>query len=193
MADAQLALKATERLKQNVIALLKKNGSSVKDMVRALHLKDVSWWSHLQGDPDRGLPSKHYDRLADFLHVEVYQLFVPGIAGAPDRRSATDRRRQPERRVSTIKKQLRQLAASVQQFRAPVDHERNATEPMMLTPHERALIETARGMPPADYAAIVGSTLAVPKPSRKSKKRDSRRQSDTETVVKKITKGPKVG
>ena len=55
---------------------------------------------YTDGSPERGVPLKHLDRIADFFGIATYQLLQPGISPLTERRSGRERRTGHDRRVS---------------------------------------------------------------------------------------------
>lgn len=86
-------------LKENVKALLRIREKEPEDLAKFFR-KTVSWIDKIFRYEHRTFPIRHYDTLAKFFGVEVYQLLQPGIAERSERRSGTDRRKIPDRRVS---------------------------------------------------------------------------------------------
>jgi hypothetical protein len=98
-------MKASAQLKSNIDELLRKRGQTRKDLALWCH-KSESWISQIFREPrgadglvrpERGLPLKYLDRIADFFGLHAYQLFQPGISPLTERR-AGERRLGRERR-----------------------------------------------------------------------------------------------
>lgn len=95
-------------MKRNLKALLRHRGKGQGELAR--HLRRTggndkaadSWISHILDErSDRELPMEHWDRAADFLGVDTYHFFLPGVASndETERRSGTDRRQRADRRI----------------------------------------------------------------------------------------------
>lgn len=89
---------ATWVLRENVRALLKLQNKSQLDLSMACGHPSKSWANKFINGA-REVQLEDLDRIAQFFHVETYQLFVPGIAGHTERRSGRDRRSGSERRI----------------------------------------------------------------------------------------------
>ncbi len=92
-------LRASFLLKQNIDYLLKERRHTQKALARWCG-RDESWLSHLLRNPNRGVPLKYLDRIADFFGIATYQLFQPGIAPLGERRKRGERRGGKDRRIS---------------------------------------------------------------------------------------------
>lgn len=91
-------------LKLNIDTLLKSRGFTRRDLaswVRQSTNKRLidPWISHVFRNVEQDIPAKYLERIADFLGVDVYMLFQPGLSAATDRRKS-ERRVQMERRVT---------------------------------------------------------------------------------------------
>lgn len=101
-------LKTPVLMKRNIKALLKHRGRTQGELARFLKYRDKddknidSWMSHVldEDDAKRELPMELWDRAAEFLGVDTYHFFIPGIAQNMDteRRGLADRRSWKERR-----------------------------------------------------------------------------------------------
>jgi hypothetical protein len=98
-------LRAQHLLKRNVDALLAARGQTRKELAHWCR-RSESWISQIFTSPDRNLPLKYLDRIADFFGLATYQLFAPGISPLTERRSGKDRRTGVERRVSRAAEML---------------------------------------------------------------------------------------
>ncbi len=143
-------LHATELVKQNIRALLKVREAKARDLAFACG-KSESWLSQILRDPTRRLPSIHFDKIADFFGIAVYQLFVPGIA--VERRSHRDRRTHHERRIGPAARTQARIAAQVNPFRPHPDL-RQQVEAVLLNPQELALLQAQRNLSREDLAAF---------------------------------------
>lgn len=97
--------KAHYLLKQNVDTLLKARRQKRKELAKYCR-RSESWLSQILRRPDRNLPLKYLDRMADFFGLAAYQLFQPGISPLTERRSGRDRRSGIERRISRVQEML---------------------------------------------------------------------------------------
>lgn len=97
-------------LKRNLKALLRHRGKNQGQLARFLRRKGTddrtsdSWISHILDESDeRELPMEYWDRAAEFLAVDTYHFFVPGIAGneLTERRAGGDRRKRADRRLGS--------------------------------------------------------------------------------------------
>lgn len=102
------AMKANLLMKQNIIAILLKQGKTQKDLADWCG-RSESWASKILSDPRRKFPVEYYDRIADLLGCDVQHLFRPGLGDWTDRRSGTDRRSHDERRHN--RQEFRRLIA----------------------------------------------------------------------------------
>lgn len=91
-------MKAALLLKNNLDTLLRGRHQSRKDLAMWCH-RSESWLSQIFTDPEREVPLKYLDRIADFFGVATYQLFQPGVSAITERRHA-DRRSGRDRRLS---------------------------------------------------------------------------------------------
>jgi hypothetical protein len=94
-----MGLRAPLLLKENVDGLLRSRGYHRKDLAQWCH-KTEGWLSKIFRQPEREIPLKYLDRIADFFGLVTYQLFQPGIVRATERRKASDRRHRSERRAA---------------------------------------------------------------------------------------------
>jgi transcriptional regulator with XRE-family HTH domain len=93
-------LKAHLLLKSNIDALLFARGLNRKDLA-AYCRRSESWLSQIFRDPERNMPLKYLDRIADFFGIATYQLFQPGLSSrVGERRSGRERRSGMDRRIS---------------------------------------------------------------------------------------------
>jgi hypothetical protein len=92
-------MKANRLLKENISGLLRARHYSQKDLAQWCH-RTEGWLSAILRQEKRQIPTKYYDRIADFFALATYQLFQPGIAGAAERRRGIQRRGRPDRRIS---------------------------------------------------------------------------------------------
>ncbi len=92
-------MKAHYLLKKNIDTLLRARGQSRHDLAVWCRRGD-SWISQIFTNPERELPLKYLDRIADFFGIATYQLFQPGISPLTERRKGQDRRSGQDRRVS---------------------------------------------------------------------------------------------
>lgn len=98
-------------LKRNLKALLKHRGKTQNGLARILRPPREndesadSWMSHILNEKelDRELPMELWDKAADYLGVDTYHFFIPGIAenDETERRSGRDRRTRADRRMGT--------------------------------------------------------------------------------------------
>ena len=92
-------MRANLLLKTNIQSLLRARGNNQKDLAQWCR-RSESWLSHIFKDPDREIPTKYLDRIADFFGLATYQLFQPGVGRSTERRTGMDRRQGGERRIS---------------------------------------------------------------------------------------------
>lgn len=93
------SLKAHYLLKKNVDALLDARRLTRKELAFFCR-RSESWISQIFSNPDRNIPLKYLDRIAEFFGLATYQLFQPGISPLTERRSGRERRSGMDRRVS---------------------------------------------------------------------------------------------
>jgi len=100
-------LKSQILMKRNIKFLLHHRGKSQAALARHLRRQGMddktadSWLSHyLNERSERELPFEYWDRAADFLGVDTYHFFIPGLGEnfETERRSGRDRRSWVERR-----------------------------------------------------------------------------------------------
>lgn len=91
-------VKANLLMKRNIDALLKARGQTRKDLAQWCR-RGESWISKIMKEDQREFPMKYFDRIADFFGLSTYQLLVPGLAGALERRKSSDRRAARDRRL----------------------------------------------------------------------------------------------
>jgi hypothetical protein len=94
-------MKANLLLKTNIDALLRARGQTRKDLAMWCR-RTESWISKAFRDPNRSIPLRYFDRIADFFGLATYQLFQPGITPYTERRSGKERRSGIDRRLSHI-------------------------------------------------------------------------------------------
>lgn len=97
-------MRATLLLKRNIDTLLKARGQTRKDLADWCR-RSEGWISQILKDPpavgpERGIPIKYLDRIADFFGIATYQLFQPGISAITERRKSGERRKYTDRRIS---------------------------------------------------------------------------------------------
>lgn len=165
------SLKANYLMKQNVSAILRAKHKTQKDLAMYCHRKE-SWISKILTVDVREFPMKYYDRIADFLGVPVYQLFIPGVANSTERRSGLDRRKSPERRLTDQQRIMSQYAVDIDLARP----RRQPTENNAPLPASRVTAESARDLEALrqhvkrEYQRILGSlgpTRKTPRHRRK--------------------------
>ncbi len=96
-------------MKRNIKALLRHRGKTAGGLARFLRHKGQddkdadSWMSHILDETDlkRELPMELWDKAAEYLGVDTYHFFLPGIAHneITERRSGEDRRTRDDRRI----------------------------------------------------------------------------------------------
>ncbi len=102
-------IKSQILMKRNLKALIRHRGKTAGGLARFLRRKGHddkdadSWMSHILDESDlkRELPMEMWDRAAEYLAVDTYHFFLPGIANneITERRSGTDRRQRNDRRL----------------------------------------------------------------------------------------------
>jgi hypothetical protein len=97
--DSELQLRAHELLKQNIDTLLKARGQSRAELAKWCG-RSRSWLDKAFSEPDREIPLKYLDRIADYFGFATYQLLQPGITALTERRSGHQRRSGRDRRIS---------------------------------------------------------------------------------------------
>jgi hypothetical protein len=113
-------MKANVLLKQNINTLLTRRNQSRRDLARWCH-RTESWLSQIFTKPEREIPLKYLDRMADFFGVAVYQLFQPGISSISERRKGLDRRSGKDRRLSAMGHHVRESVSSTIANLSPAD------------------------------------------------------------------------
>jgi hypothetical protein len=108
-------IRANIVMKRNIEALLRARGFQQKALAQWCR-RSESWLSKALSDDARVIPMRHYDRIADFLGVAVYQLFQPGINPILERRVGSDRRATPERRAGRQAQPVSHQAALLELF-----------------------------------------------------------------------------
>jgi hypothetical protein len=96
-------MQANLLLKTNIDALLRARGQTRKDLAMWCR-RSESWISKAFRDPNRSIPLRYFDRIADFFGLATYQLFQPGITPYTERRSGKERRSGMERRLSHVER-----------------------------------------------------------------------------------------
>lgn len=97
---SQQHMKARLLLARNIHAILtarKQSQTSLAVWCR----KKVSWINKILSG-QRPMHIDDFDRVADFLGIGVYQLFLPGISALTERRKQTDRRAGKDRRIGHV-------------------------------------------------------------------------------------------
>jgi transcriptional regulator with XRE-family HTH domain len=100
-------MKTTDLVVQNIRGLLNAQGKHQGTLAFALG-KDRSWVNKILNGR-RGLDVSELNGIADFFHIEAYQLLQPGIAQRTERRSGTDRRNGRDRREAEAIKTMQEL------------------------------------------------------------------------------------
>jgi hypothetical protein len=101
VVDSYHPMQANLLLKTNIDALLRARGQTRKDLAFWCR-RTESWISKAFRDPNRSIPLRYFDRIADFFGLATYQLFQPGITPYTERRSKRERRSGIDRRLSHI-------------------------------------------------------------------------------------------
>jgi hypothetical protein len=101
VVDSYHPMQANLLLKTNIDALLRARGQTRKDLAMWCR-RTESWISKAFRDPNRSIPLRYFDRIADFFGLATYQLFQPGITPYTERRSGKERRSGMERRLSHV-------------------------------------------------------------------------------------------
>ena len=107
-------MKANDLIKANITELLAARRHSQKDLAVWCRRKGP-WLSKILTNDAREMPTKYYDRIADFFGLATYQLFQPGISPLTERRKGQDRRGGQDRRISARRADLpavRQLSVT---------------------------------------------------------------------------------
>lgn len=131
-----MPLRAVNQLRENLKALMDREGLKQKDVAFAVR-KHVSWVNKfLLGT--RPIHLNDLDSLADLFGLTTYQLFVPGVSPRTERRSGRDRRSGQERRKG--------FPRALQEVAEEVDLARPRTKP--LTEEEIALLKHYRRSTP---------------------------------------------
>lgn len=92
------AVSPNELMKENIKALLRLRQKTPEDLARYLRSSE-DWVKKVFREPRRTFPITHYESMAKWFGVEVYQLLQPGIAERSERRTR-ERRKVLDRRVS---------------------------------------------------------------------------------------------
>lgn len=114
-----MSLKSHLLLKENIDALLSDRHLRRKDLAQWCR-RSESWLSQIFTSPERNVPLKYLDRIADFFNVSVYQLFQPGISQRFERRKA-ERRSGKDRRLSAMNQQVRATLSEAVAQLSPAD------------------------------------------------------------------------
>jgi lambda repressor-like predicted transcriptional regulator len=112
-------VKSSVLLRHNIDALLKKRGQSRRDLAQWCR-RSESWLSQIFTKPERDLPLKYLDRIADFFGIDTFQLFQPGISPLLERRKR-DRRSGRDRRLAIMQSHIREQVSSVVASLTPDD------------------------------------------------------------------------
>lgn len=100
-------MKAHLVLKANIDALLRARNLKRKDLAQWCR-RTEAWLSQILANPERNMPLKYLDRIADFFRLETYQLFQPGLLPTTERRFGQDRRSGVDRRYQLAEDVLRE-------------------------------------------------------------------------------------
>lgn len=107
-----MSLKSHLLLKENIDSLLARRQLKRRDL--AVYCRRTeSWLSQIFTNPERNMPLKYLDRIADFFGLATYQLFQPGISASSERRKGLDRRSGKDRRLSALNHQVRESVSSL--------------------------------------------------------------------------------
>lgn len=91
-------MKANQLLKENIATLLRARQQTQRDLAGWCR-RGESWLSQIFTNPEREIPLKYLDRIADFFGLTTYQLFQPGISHLTERRTSGERRTGRDRRI----------------------------------------------------------------------------------------------
>src|SRR5688572_6986034 len=114
-----MGLKSHLLLKENIDALLEARHLRRKDLALWCR-RSEAWLSQIFTSPERNVPLKYLDRIADFFNLATYQLFQPGISGLYERRKA-ERRSGKDRRLSAVNQKVRQSLSEAVASLSPAD------------------------------------------------------------------------
>lgn len=95
-------MKARLLVARNIHAILTARKESQSDLARWCRKKS-SWMNKILAGR-RPLHIDDFDRVADFLGISVYQLFVPGVSALTERRKSADRRHAQDRRRGHVER-----------------------------------------------------------------------------------------
>lgn len=94
-----LQLSAHELLTHNIDTLLKVRGHTRTDLAKWCGRSRV-WLEKALSEPEREIPLKYLDRIADYFGIATHQLLQPGITALTERRTGHQRRSGRDRRIS---------------------------------------------------------------------------------------------
>lgn len=169
-------------LKRNLKALLRRRGKKQGELARFLRRKGHdddgadSWISHILDESDpKELGMEHWDRTAEFLGVDTFQFFIPGIANneSTERRSGVDRRQRSDRRIGTALPERNRDLDLMNVIRAIPDADLDEAIAALMKILDRAL-QRRRGKraSSAEPASTGGNSATAPAPKRARKKID---------------------
>jgi transcriptional regulator with XRE-family HTH domain len=113
-------MNANRQLKENLDALLRKHHKTHKDLAQWCRMTE-SWISKIFKEERREFSVKILGRIADLFGLEAYQLFIPGIVRATERRKG-ERRSGRERRTSFEERLMLGLAEEIAPYRKAGPH-----------------------------------------------------------------------
>lgn len=114
-----MSLKSHILLKENIDTLLADRHLRRKDLAQWCR-RSEAWLSQIFTSPERNVPLKYLDRIADFFHLATYQLFQPGISQRSERRRG-ERRSGKDRRLSALNQKVRQSLSEAVASLSPAD------------------------------------------------------------------------
>jgi len=99
-------------VKENIDACLQRRRQTRKDLAFACGNTE-SWISKIFRNPTKELPVRYWDRIADFLGLDTYQLLLPGISHLTERRSGSERRAGQDRRIGQAARHMRMVGLEI--------------------------------------------------------------------------------
>lgn len=147
------SIKARTLLARNIHAILTARGEDQTAL--AAWCRHKSSWINKILAGKRPMHIDDFDRVADFLGISVYQLFLPGISALTERRRPGDRRSNRERRIGHVERII-------------VRADSAATGARDETTGSAAEFASAIQALVADFTARANSLLAAPDPRRQN-------------------------
>lgn len=173
--------RAVPMLRDNILGLLRDQHESQVALAEWVGHKKAWLNKFLNGH--REIQIEDLDRIADFFHVELYQLFQPGISSRTERRSGRDRRAGRERRQGRQVRHMLAVGEEIAAHRPGAPRSTPSAEPPPVLPGELvAALQTMRkdldAILVGEQTAASSRAVAAARPRRRAARRPDPGQVD---------------